>query len=896
MMTLTPPTPSRPRTAKTTKALKAFGAWLCSFALLAPTTALLSPAFAAPTVTTTTLTSATNPVDIGSPTLLTATVTGTNPSGTVTFKDGATTLGTGTVASGAATLSTNALAIGTHSITAVYAGDTNNTTSTSSVLSQTVTPALVSTPMTWQYGYDAMGRPTINTDPYGKTAYTYYDKLGRPSQTQQAVGSEQAIVTLEYNAADSLTKVTDPRNLSTTYNPTGLGTVTSQTSPDTGTASATFDANRNQLTKTDARGKTTSYSFDNLDRLTKLDYPTGTDTILEYDGGATPTPATAGELTKITDEAGQTSFTYDSAGRLTTKTQVSNGKTFTVTYIWGDSGSALDKLTAITYPSGNRVNYAYDATGTVSGITVNKVNTNGVGFAATASPILSAITLTPAGEVAGWTWASGKTQSRTYDLYDQPKTYQLGDPTGTGISAGSTRTINYDGAGRIMAYSHASNAALNQSFAYDDLTRLVSASMGSSAIQYSYDLTGNRTSKVISGTAYNNTVSPTSNKLTQIQDVGSTNPVQYDAMGNITNDGVNSYTYSDRGRMATATTAGGIVNYRYNGFEQRTFKTGPTNLIPTGAAYYVYDESGKLLGEYDANSTPIYETVYLNTSPVGVLKRTGTAAENTLATITYNVYSDHLATPRVITRATDEAIVWRWDSAESFGATMPDQNPNNLGAFTFNQRLPGQVFDAETGLFQNHHREYNARLGRYMESDPIGLAGGINTYSYVEGNPLSYVDPMGLDIWGSNPLGAQWQTPTGYYRPGGSDTSNGGMGTQRFRGEDRAMEYLKKYGCDTKKAWAHARFDRNQYPGLNEPDRNAEHYLWSRAEVEGNSYNWGVMHVLTTGYSITKSVVNVVAGGKSPFRGSPPDLDEMKAGHAGANDGLFGGRNPCDCK
>lgn len=44
-----------------------------------------------------------------------------------------------------------------------------------------------------------------------------------------------------------------------------------------------------------------------------------------------------------------------------------------------------------------------------------------------------------------------------------------------------------------------------------------------------------------------------------------------------------------------------------------------------------------------------------------------------------------------------------------------------------------QVFDAETGLFQNHHREYNARLGRYIESDPIGLNGGINTYSYREG-------------------------------------------------------------------------------------------------------------------------------------------------------------------
>lgn len=691
------------------------------------------------------LTAAQGTVTVGQNLNLMANVGSARATGVVTFTDNASALGTATVAGGVASLSTTALTLGTHTVAASYGGDANHTASSAAGVTVSV---VVRGTMTWQYGYDALGRINTVVDPNNLASYFSYDGLGRRIQTQQPanIGAGTPTVTgFTYDLGDNLTGVTDPRGLVTSYTPSGLGDVTTQTSPDTGTSRYTYDGRGNLLTATDARGKVTTYTYDALNRLTSMSYPSGTATAFEYDGGASPTPAAAGELTKITDESGQTTYSYDAVGRMTGKTVAIGSKTFTVGYGWGDSGSALDKLTSITYPSGSRVNYGYSARGVIQTVSVSPVNASGTGVGS-AQALLSSVTYTVDGQISGWVWSDSQSRPIGYDSFGQIASYTLGDPNGTGTMAGSLRTVSHDAAGRITAYSHTNNGSptvsLDQSFGYDDLNRLTTVTQATGSTGYSYDASGNRTVKTIGGTAYTQTISLTSNRLAVTSDALGSASVTHDVSGNVTDDGSATYSYSDRGRLAGASTPGGSVTYAYNGLGLRAKKSG--SAVSTGAAQYIYDEAGLLLGEYDQTGNPIYETLYLNTTPVGAINQTGTAGSSSIAVTLYNVYADHLDAPRLITKQ-DQTIVWRWDTAEAFGATGPDQNPSGVGTFTFNLRFPGQVFDSETGLNQNWNREYNPRWGRYSQGDPIGLEGGINPFLYGDENPLSYIDPDGLD-------------------------------------------------------------------------------------------------------------------------------------------------------
>lgn len=148
----------------------------------------------------------------------------------------------------------------------------------------------------------------------------------------------------------------------------------------------------------------------------------------------------------------------------------------------------------------------------------------------------------------------------------------------------------------------------------------------------------------------------------------------------------------------------------------------------------------------------------------------------------YGVHTDHLGTPRWLTDR-DQEVVWSAEY-EAFGTAYVDADPDQDGKdVEFNLRFPGQYFDGESGLHYNYYRDYDPSIGRYIQSDPIGLAGGLNTYVYVSNNPLYYIDPLGLNQMNRSP-----------YAPGSSSPSYVGG----FVGG--AFDFGKNY-MDMREAW-----------------------------------------------------------------------------------------------
>lgn len=569
------------------------------------------------------------------------------------------------------------------------------------------------------YLYDLNDNPTGHTNPRQFSSSSSFDALDRMvSQTDALNGVTQ----LGYDAQDNLTKVQDPRGVTTRYEYDGLGNLIKLISPDSGTSTFEYDAAGNITKQTDARGVVVTFSYDALNRLTARHYPAtpALDATYIYDATAGGNVG-IGRLTAIQDGNGTLAYRYDARGNLIEQARSLsiNGQTLadTVTFQY----DAADQLVGIGYPGAVQVGYPRNAGGQVASVTLALDG-------GSATNVASGISYLPFGPLQQLTWANGIQLNRQYD-----QDYQL-----TRQDVGIWRNdYQHDANGNITEL--ATNIWGTLSYCYDALDRLTSENTASKQGSYSYDGVGNRTQRQVTENGATATTTyqyaSDSNRLTAINGQA----VSTDATGNLTQDRASRLLgYDAQNRLATVKINGQqVAEYRYNSLGQRVAK-----LTGQGFTTYLYGPDGQLLAETDYSSAGTQQRnqayLWLDSMPLASVEKLANGTSRVLY-----LHSDHLNTPRLVTSETRD-LVWQWQS-DAFGNGAPNQDPQGSGQQTeLNLRFAGQYYDTESGLHYNYFRDYDPETGRYVESDPIGLNGGLNTYGYVGGNPLMQTDPMGL--------------------------------------------------------------------------------------------------------------------------------------------------------
>ena len=643
---------------------------------------------------------------------------------------------------------------------------------------------------TSSFGYDANGELTRSTNGLNQSTQLGLDNLRRVASVTNAAN---ATATLKYNALDAVTEAKDFKGVATGYTRDAQGNATAESSPDTGGATTQYDNLGLPSQIVDALGQATTINRDALGRPTSLVFADGKTTTLRYDLTAT----SKGYLSEIVDRSGTAEYTRDAFGRVVLKKQtLANGSIQQIGYAYNLNGT----LGSIAYPTGATLSHVYDATGRLTGLNWNS------------TPLVSNITWNPLGQPTGWTWAFTSTDpklkaSRSYDTAGRVTATEFGSYVYDAAGRITSLTQNlYGPADTDPTHDTIANANTTWNVGYDSVGRITSfnvAGSSSNTAGFGYDANGNRSSstRVVNGlsTSRSYTVPTNGNRLTGFSQTtgGATTSVVYgyNANGDLTGDGLRSYGYDAEGRLSTATTgatdSSPTTRYAHNALGQRVFKTEPLyppsqgdesdpsfmqSLIaffkklwnPSASQAeqlgysYVYDERGTLVAEIGSggtNSSGQASYIYLPTAN-GPMPIAAVINGNT-----YAVHSDHLNTPRRLSNEASQPV-WQWRysafgeeeptmAAKRFTGpeTVPSTGATSTTPIAFNLRYPGQYSDAESGLFYNYFRSYDARVGRYSQPDPIGLQGGWSRFGYVDANPLRFIDPFGLDRWGDGQWG-----------------------------------------------------------------------------------------------------------------------------------------------
>ena len=519
-------------------------------------------------------------------------------------------------------------------------------------------------------------------------------------------------------------------------------------SPDSGSHHAAYDANGNLLEETDSFGHPIKYTYDALNRPISINYSSNQtqDTTFRYDYYTN----SKGHLSNMDSGFFNNSYDYDARGNMTGNTQtIPLVASFNIGYAYDKA----DHMTHITYPSSNNVEYTYTH-GQLDGVILNGKS-------------IAKISHLPFGPINKIVYGNGVTEDLSYNT-----DYSLKQQT---LSNGLLdHTYSYYPNGQIKDISNVG------SYDYDKVNSLTTADNQT----YTYDKNQNRTTQTTAGIKTDYGIQAGSNRLLTRTINAVNSDYQYDTAGNMISDNGKTYTYDGLNQLRSVKQGVDIIaTYEYNALSQRVVKKTPDG----GTTVFVYSSvTGQLLEEYNKQTKVKRDYIYAEGKLIAFIENN----------ILVYVITDHLNAPQMLLDSTGRNI---WSATyDAFGkATI-------TGNLKLNLRADGQYNDDETGLYYNWYRYYNPSLGRYITSDPLGLQAGMNTYVYVNGNPINYTDPMGLRADGGS-IGGSFEymgpylggainlsSSIGVYSGGAFDQQHGGL-TVSFGGFVRIGKYVLQY-------------------------------------------------------------------------------------------------------
>jgi len=539
------------------------------------------------------------------------------------------------------------------------------------------------------FEYDLNGNIISQTDGLGNTVYFSYDQHNRKIRKTDAEGG---ITKYYYNHQGQETRVIDANGNTTHYEYNDFGELIRLQSPDTGITHYQYDDTGSLVHEIRSDGSEVRLNYDLLGRIIEKRYVSPLNSTLvqsfEYDN----CDYGMGLLCKVTDNSGTTVYGYDASGNRYREIVTIAGKQ----YITQRQFDIMDRLIEETYPSGNIVTYKRNRVGRITSILVN-------------NQVVASNIQYDAGKATSWDFANDQPINISFDLQGRVAK----------VNAGNQQQLSfaYSANDNITSIINGISGESNQ-YGYDSLSRLTQEN----DTGYQYDALGNRTQRVYALDALLYGYDVASNRL---QSAGE-QTVETDALGNITQFGEKQYSYSAENRLSEFSQGQISASYIYNHLNQRVSKqvNGQT------AEHFIYNELGQFAGKYQGSQYREY--IYLNGMPLVLID----GDLNIQDTIVSFVASDHLGRPEIVTSKTGE-IVWQANN-HAFGRDiLVEKIKLNLG-------FPGQYYDAEKDSWYNWHRDYDANLGRYLQSDPIGISGGINTYLYSNANGLRYFDFTGM--------------------------------------------------------------------------------------------------------------------------------------------------------